>query len=497
MTGRRPIPRARARRGEAVRAAAPVLALLVPASVAAAPAAPPGPPSPGLDGGARGHDVVLVDEPPPPRTDAAGPDALYLNRCAAGCTVEPGGNDARADRSSIPATRSTLSPFGYADAVWDAVVACVRDTYLPYGVEVVTVEPAAGDYVEVMVAGVPAELGQPGNILGIAPMSSSCAAGNRWIAFAFANAHGVDPVLELCATVAHEAGHVYGLDHAYDCRDPMTYLTGCGQKFFVNRALPCGEFDGARGCRCGATQNSHVVLGNALGLGTLPPPAEVTIPYPATDAAVADRFAVFAEVDERRLTDRVELWLNGWPWATLPGIDGDAPYGFRAPAELPDGVIDVEVRAYNDLEVPGVATLTVVKGAPCTSGATCLDGQRCDDGRCAWPAPTGGFGDACALDADCVSRRCETDGEVALCTEACTPGLDATCGDGYGCLQTGDAGACWPADRLGDGGGCCSAGGGAGSSALLALAAALGLGRRRRLTSRGPAASGPAAPPAP
>src|SRR5689334_17305538 len=229
-------------------------------------------PSAASAGPSRADDVVIV--PPQPRhRDRSGDDVLYLNRCVGGCTVTRGGNSARFDSSSIPPRTSMLSEFQFTDEIWNAVVACVRDTYAPYDVQVVTDDPGDVDYVEVMVAGSPSEFDLDDTVLGIAPLASDCSAQTDVISFAFANVHNPsNPVLELCATVAHEAGHAYGLDHEFDCRDPMTYLTGCGQKLFLNLPTTCGEFDGPRNCKCGMVQNSHAKLTTVLGEGVLPPP---------------------------------------------------------------------------------------------------------------------------------------------------------------------------------------------------------------------------------
>src|SRR6185295_10819495 len=53
----------------------------------------------------------------------------------------------------------------------------------------------------------------------------------------------------LCETVAQESGHSFGLEHSYDCRDPMTYLGDCGPKQFLNEDIQCGEFM-PRACKC-------------------------------------------------------------------------------------------------------------------------------------------------------------------------------------------------------------------------------------------------------
>ncbi|KAB2901260.1 MAG: hypothetical protein F9K40_08640, partial [Kofleriaceae bacterium] len=419
-----------------------VAALAAPAS--AAPVDPaPAPP-------VRGDDVVLVEPATDRYWDAAGPDTLYLNRCAGDCSVRavPGINDARNRISSIPARDSTLTQFRFDDAAWDAMVTCVRDVYLPYGVTVVTDQPGADTaYVEVMVAGTPAELGLPPSTLGIAPMAGDCSPGVNWIAFAFANVHSVaDGGLELCATVAHEAGHVYGLEHAFECEDPMTYLTGCGQKFFRNQLMRCGTSE-AEACRCtGPVQNTHVKLLGALGAGSDPPPPELAIVSPADGATAPSGFSVFARAVDARDVMKLELRVNGWMWNELAGVpDKTSAYVLDLPSDVPDGRMDLEVTACNDLEVCASRQVTVTRGAPCTSAASCMNGQTCDaEGRCVWAPPAGELGDTCTYDQACRSGLCADVGGGELgCTTACIGGPNDACPDGFTCTgATGQAGVC-------------------------------------------------------
>lgn len=454
-----------------------LVALLVLASVgtAAAEGRLRGP-GPGVDG----LDYVVV-EPAPVFFHHGGPHYLYLNRCVDGCTVESGRDDAVADRSSILGrggipSRVSVQPFGWDDATWDGMVACVRDTYAIYGVEVVTAPPG-GPHVEVMVAGTADALALAGNTLGIAPLANDCSALPSAIGFAFANAHlaGPELVSELCATVAHEAGHVYGLDHAFECKDPMTYLTGCGRKVFLNRTLACGEFDGTRACKCGATQSSHRHLYDRLGPGALPAPAGLDIRSPLPATTVAPGFSVFVAVDGRPVTT-VELWVNGALVGAVPGKVSTAPYELVTPVELFDGVLDLEVRVYDDLGTLATRTITVQKGAPCAGPAACPGGYTCSEGRCLAPAGTTAVGEACGGAAECASKACVARDGEPTCTQPCWPAA-STCPDGLACLHADDERyACFAPDA----GGCCSAGADPrGALALIALAAAM-LGRRRR-----------------
>ncbi len=431
----------------------------------------------------RSVDYVVVDPAPSSGVWQGGPHRLYLNRCAGGCTVTAGTDDAVNNRSSIlgrdgvPSTVN-LAAFNHDEATWDGLVQCMRATYAIYGVEVVT-DPPAGPHVEVMVAGNAASLNLDGNTLGIAPLTSDCSALPSAIAYSFASAHLTGPELinDLCATTAHEAGHIYGLDHEFECKDPMTYLTGCGVKVFLNRTVACGEFDGARECKCAATQSSHRHLYDVLGPGTPPPPPPFVINSPAPGATVNGGFSVFVTLQGRPATV-VELWVNGAQLGSLPGKFIDSPYQFDTPPSLFDGMLDLEVRVYDDLGTLNSQTITVQKGAPCASAATCPGGYACTGGACRAPAGTLAVGAACSSSSECASKECVAHGGELVCTEPCWQAT-AACPSGMACERADD-------ERFGcfeplDGGGCCSAGGDPrGALGLAALVGLLNLRRRRR-----------------
>ena len=432
-----------------------------------------------------GTDYVIVD-PPPERLRARGlARTLYLNRCASGCSLQIDRDDATMDASTIPDDPGPLAPFEFGDAVWDEVVACVRQTYAAFDVEVVTERPAGDDYIHVMIAGSPAELGLDANILGIAPLSGDCAPQRNVMAFAFSNIHLDGDSLDICATAAHEAGHVFGLDHEFLCQDPMTYLTDCGQKQFLNLEVECGEFDGPRACRCGARQNSFQKLLDDLGPGTFPGPPSVSIQAPADGTIITDGINVFVTTVEPRVIIRTELWINGWRWADGAAAPDQDLFMIQIPAGVPDGVIDLEIRAVNDVGAVGSARITVTKGLPCSSATTCLAEQACDPmGRCVYPTPAGQVGDACTRDLDCATTRCVSDGSNQLCTDSCMVGLD-DCGDGFTCTEASSptSGLCWPDELIGEPGGCCQSGDNpmrGGIMAFATLALVLRPRRRRR-----------------
>ena len=329
---------------------------------------------------------------------------LYVNRCRGGCTFTPGDNDSRYNTSSIigGVTRN-LTEFNAGDDVFNAAVECIRDVYSPYDVQIVTEDP--GDSMphhEAVMAGDPEEMGRDSLTGGIAP--ATCDPLNNVISFSFANGlaeqlSGQTLVETLCWTVSQESAHSFGLpNHVYDCHDPMTYLAGCGRKYFRNRAIQCGEFDGVIDCTCNmSAQNSHERLLNTFGEGTPPPPPEVTMQYPEEGQTVEENFSIFFTALDPRLVARSDIYFNGTKYLEVPGFDYDhaeEPYSAEAP-DYPDGYIEVEVKSYDEFATEGNAKVTVLKGDPCEADS-CGDGFECTSGHCVKLSDSGGGG-CCAV----------------------------------------------------------------------------------------------------
>ena len=410
---------------------------------------------------------------------------LFLNRCVGDCIVTPGANDARFNTSSIVNGTSSITEFRHDDETWNAVVQCVKEVYAPYDVQVTDVDPGDSTFHhESIVAGVYTEIGYEQPAGGVAPFA--CEPVNNVISFAFANGYPADP-FQICMVIAQESAHSYGLDHAFDCSDPMTYLPACGRQFFRDRNTPCGELEQFDQCRCGGSaQNSHRWLQMVLGNNPVPVSGpEVSILQPAPDSKVSNKFAVASRALDMRGVGHVDYYLNGTLYGTREGHDASSatnPYWYEVPADLADGIIDIEVRAYNDIEAETTAQITVTKGEPCETPTDCNDGQNCDNGRCLWPVPTGQLGDACTNAMECVSGLCPRAGEEAYCSQDCFPTpTENTCPDGFQCIDRGgNQGICWPEVESGSCG-CTSAGSDRQALGLGACAIALlWFGRRRR-----------------
>jgi hypothetical protein len=456
---------------------------------------------------------VIVDTPLESFTNpaAGGPSYLFLNRCSGGCQIvgTHGGssiNDASQNMTTIIESGTyTLNEYqnaanqtgAAADEEWGKLVQCMREVYSPYNVEVSDVRPNDGRaYNMAVIAGRPQEVGLGADILGIAPLANDCSPQSNVLSFSFANYHAdVNRVFNVCWTAAQESAHAYGLDHEYQftsgesaCSDPTTYRFDCGgQKFFRNKRAQCGE-DAVRKCKCGSSQNSHTKLISVFGQGTpITPAPHVTIGFPAQGGTVGASWVVHALAGSKRGVAKVELYLNGSRWHVLPGAlfgqNGQADptdYTFTVSSKVPDGIIDVQAKAYDDLGLAADSEIvTVTKGMACTSDATCLKDQHCEAGHCNWPAPEGELGSECSYDQQCTTWTCLGDEDGKYCTTPCYTDEASSCPSDFLCAPTGNGtdGFCLP-----EGGGCCSVGGGRDlwPTACLSVLVLTWLRRRRR-----------------
>lgn len=402
---------------------------------------------------------------------------IYLNPCLPnGCVISSGQSNSITNKWPIGGTR-TLTKFPYDDATWQKVVACVKDTFSPFNVEIVTDDPSPANHFEIMIAGRPTDLGMSSAIGGVAPGGAQCGQYlNNALVFDFAAVWSGGQttcdqscIEETCSTAAQEIGHAWSLDHVTTAADPMTYNPFTGRRYFQNidakcgsdcvngmqYGLTCGGLNGQERvcfpCTGSTTQNSYELIGDFFGFGPGTPPT-VKIDNPRNGANVMAGFAVTSTaVDDSGLLARVELTVDGMKVGEL----AKGPFVFNAPASLGDGTHKIEVTAYDMHGTPGKASIDVYIGPPCEAASDCQrDSDVCIDGRCVpGPSVDGGLGQSCTTGADCLSGRCESDGTNSVCVEDCSaPG---TCPGDFGCLDIGagnGAGICWPGYDDGSGG---------------------------------------------
>jgi hypothetical protein len=183
-----------------------------------------------------------------------------------GATLAAGIDDSVRNVSSVALgshrERVTVPAYRGSDAAWNALVRCMRQRYAAFDVRVVEQRPTLRGYILVVVGGTPDLLGAHANVTGLAPFNGDPI--EDAVVFVFARAMH-ESLAPTCDTAAMETAHAYGLDHEYNCHDPMTYLPACGARGFQDTDSPCGE-QRQRRCQDGhATQNSFRRLLEALG----------------------------------------------------------------------------------------------------------------------------------------------------------------------------------------------------------------------------------------
>ena len=312
-------------------------------------------------------------------------------------------------------------------------------------------------YVEAVVGGDGTEIGAGTNqLFGIASADDFCGVTEAGVAFNFSETHRDVPRRddELCATIAHEVGHLLALEHEVLPVDLMSYvyIAESGTKTFSPQNSRCGTQPGQEiSCSCGGSMtNSAQRLTSFVGLRpteTVPP--SITLVSPGDNAALTPTFEVVARASDDMAMEGVTVYLNGFDRGSDVEPVGDE---YR----IIVGGID-----------PGDYTLAVEATDQAGNVA------RAEVAVNIAVRPTG---ESCLAATDCVGGQCLNSSDGLFCSEACDPGND-TCPDGFTCQS--DISFCAP-----DEGGCCSTGGSPTAPAFLVFAVGLMLVRRRRRAAR-------------
>jgi hypothetical protein len=296
----------------------------------------------------RPRDVMVwTDVDPATVAPVVNTNKIYLNNCKPNGCVVRSGSTSSIDGSTYQGTwgisgTRTLTPFAASDATWTAVVACMKDVFSPFGVEITTTNPSPAPHFEIMIAGSPGDLGMSSGIGGVSPFSCQQYIPNSLV-FDFQKVWGSD-VEEICSTAAQEIAHSFALDHVTDPSDPLTYNPFNGRRRFKNAQIQCGsDCQGGRSpfgdtctgvtqqnhpCACANgstiltnTQNSVLTMQALFGNG-MPTPPVVKITEPKLGAVVTAGFPVKADITDDNGVARAELYVDNTMTQMLGGRRG-------------------------------------------------------------------------------------------------------------------------------------------------------------------------------
>jgi len=197
---------------------------------------------------------------------ADAPDIVFLNRCAATCSVQGATEDDAVNGKTKLISGSHVAPaFPYSDAIFDATAACVRHVLGNYNVIVDVASPGAAPRREIILTTLSQTVGLNSGFGQIAPLDGT--PHENTIGFVFASTIGSD-VDDLCWVTALTIGNLYGLDFVTPCAEIMSGASGCGEKALRNQDSACdGSLNGTPGkCVLGnTTQNSDAILLSVAG----------------------------------------------------------------------------------------------------------------------------------------------------------------------------------------------------------------------------------------
>jgi hypothetical protein len=278
-----------------------------------------------------------------------GAKLVYLNRF--GATVyRADSNNSFSNRTSLLKERdsATIPSWQVNSADWAAVLRCLREQFAPFDLVFVDEDPGVVDHVEAVIGGRPEDLDRAAIVGGVAPFAEQCLQVPNPIVFIFADFYDTQQLdtgkyRRICEVIAHEIGHTYGLDHSHHCPDNMTYLEGCGEKWFRDESVPCGEA-AERPCECGTTQNPAAKLRLEIGTRQPDPLAPVVaIKDPPVGARVPPGFILRTQVRDDVCVTAAELYIDG----QLAAVDTSEPFSFVTPLSVQAGQHSFEIRLYD------------------------------------------------------------------------------------------------------------------------------------------------------
>lgn len=362
---------------------------------------------------------------------AAAQRVIYLNRFGgtyslAAAPSNSATNTANRVVSQGGVSTATIAPMA-TTFNWATIVTCVKKHYEPYNVRIVESEPVAGIYTEAVVGGNGSELGFPASagILGIAATTNVCSITEAGIAFSFSEPHKqiAQPDSELCATIAHEVGHLLALEHETLAKDVMSYVpfASSNGKLFVDLAASCGTSPNqSQPCACTSdTTNSASRLGMFIGAR----PVETTKPSlgvasPKNGDTVAPGFDLVASASDDQGMGDVRVVVDGVELGNAQ-TETDGKWRVKVKgAPLGPHTFTIISRDLAGNETSGTLMLTVEKAA---------------------------LGEVCDANDACTSSLCAATADGSkFCTQVCNPAQADSCPSDFTCSAAGTTAYCVP-----------------------------------------------------
>jgi hypothetical protein len=330
----------------------------------------------------------------------------------------------------------------------------VQAWYSDYDVDVVLSRPLSGDYQMTVVGGDKTDIGLGGGIVGISP--GDCKNNSETnLNFAFSRSLRENGA-QVSVTIAHEAGHAYGLGHVQNNKDIMYPSVTNAEGFLGGLAADAGPC----GFKPGDYQDSKKVLTENLGErqgekpGNAAPPT-LNILRPTDGASVEKDVELAVDAKADRGLDHITLSLskveNGEARGAHPVAELRPPQSVARVRLTTTGTYQLTATAYDRVGNFAFSTVRFTSGTPtCAIPNDCAPGQKCENNTCVTPPvpapnPSGTgddhlrpIGQACEQSTECKDGICAITPVGQICTHYCNP--DRLCAGSLECVD----GICLP-----------------------------------------------------
>jgi hypothetical protein len=340
----------------------------------------------------------------------------------------------------------------------------VAKWYADMNVDVVISRPLSGDYLMTVVGGDKSDIGLGGGVVGISPGDCKNAVESD-LNYAFSHSLSENPE-QVAVTIAHEAGHAYGLGHVQNSKDIM-FPSVSTVDGFLDQDMPAAD-PGPCGFMPGDTQNDRKVLIENLGKRTGAAPTNddkdrpvVTVLQPKDGDMVGKDVEIAVKATAARGVDHVTLSLSKIeqdPLRRKTVVRGNHPIAeLRPPQSVARvrlsaaGSYQLTATAYDLLGNVNLTQISFVASAPaCRVANDCTPGQRCENSLCVTPplptpTPAGmgdttrAYGETCEHSSDCKGGLCAITPVGQICTHYCNS--ERLCAGNLECVD----GICMPA----------------------------------------------------